>query len=301
MIVNAHPLANRKNLQDVIDRMVADALNIRGASGGGAASWLMKYLDWANDTAQALHNQLTREEIDRLVFTPRYSALLAAAGTMALGPNGDRVINGLLRVETQQRCNDFEQLRDALREKINRWTSEAMFVVCDTNFFLHSDRELGYINFHQLIFDAGRDHGFRLEHAGNTVHLLMPSRVLLELDRAKNTNREARSRAGRTLRTIDDWFKSPSHVHREAPRPASRSVHDYANFSAELLLDPLGHVPMTVGDDEIIDRIVAAKPLAGRDITLITFDTHMSTKARINGVPVIKLQQPDPPDKAKGK
>ncbi|WP_396888702.1 PIN domain-containing protein [Micromonospora reichwaldensis] len=51
-------------------------------------------------------------------------------------------------------------------------------------------------------------------------------------------------------------------------------------------------MPLEVGDDEIIDRILACQPLAGRPITLITYDTHMSTKARAHGIPVISQNSP---------
>ncbi|GAA1376736.1 hypothetical protein GCM10009661_45420 [Catellatospora chokoriensis] len=282
----------------MLDRMVAEVNNARGFSGN-AAQWLVKYLDWATDTADALHNQLRPEEINRLVFTPRYSALLAAAGT-DIATTNQRVVNGLLRSELQQRVTEFEQLRDAVRGQINRWSEPAMFIVCDTDFLLHNGNTLGHIDFHRVIIDAGPEHQYRLGDGINNVHLLIPSQVLLELDRQKNTNRDVRTAARVTLRTIDDWFEKPDRVYRERLANGTAFGGDAARFSAELLLDPLGHVPMEIGDDEIIDRILSAKPLVGRDITLITFDTHMSTKARINGVPVIKLQQPEPPEK-KGK
>lgn len=297
MIVKAHPLADRGNLRAALEQHVANVTNVRGFSGN-AANWLVRYLDWANDTAQALHNMLRPEEINRLIFTPTYSALLTAAGT-DMASNNERIVNGLLRTELQQRVTAFEQLRDDVLSQIARWSEPAMFIVCDTDFYLHNGRTLGHIDFHQLVNDAGPHHDYRLRDGINSVHLLIPGQVLLELDRQKNTNRDVRTQARMTLRTIDDWFEKPHQVYREAPRSNGQFGHDPARFSAELLLDPLGHVPLEVGDDEIIDRILAARPLAGRDITLITFDTHMSTKARISGVPVIKLEQPEPPEKKK--
>lgn len=295
MIVKAHPLVDRRNLRTALDQHVTNVTNVRGFSGT-AADWLVKYLDWANDTARALHNMLLPEEVDRLVFTSAYSALLAVAGTDMASRN-ERVVNGLLQAELQRRVAAFEQLRDDVRDQIGRWSEPAMFIVCDTDFLLHNERELGYIDFHQLVADAGGEHQRRLGEGRDNVHLLIPGQVLLELDRHKNTNREVRTRARTTLRTIDTWFEKPDQLHREPPRPGVPGPP--TQFSAELLLDPLGHVPLAVGDDEIIDRILAARPLTGRDITLITFDTHMSTKARIYGVPVIKLDQPVPPERKK--
>jgi hypothetical protein len=295
VIAKAHPLVDRGNLRAALEQHVADVTNVRGFSGN-AGDWLVRYLEWANDTAQGLHNMLLPEEVNRLVFTPTYSALLAAAGTDMASLN-QRVVNGLLRTELQQRAAAFEQLRNDVRDQIDRWSNPAMFIVCDTNYFLHNERELGYIDFRQLVIEAGQEHARRLGEGRDNVHLLIPGQVLLELDRHKNTNREVRTRARTTLRTIDAWFEKPDQIHRETRH--AKIPGPPPQFSAELLLDPLGHVPLAVGDDEIIDRTLAARPLAGRDITLVTFDTHMSTKARISGVPVIKLDQLEPPDKKK--
>ena len=41
----------------------------------------------------------------------------------------------------------------------------------------------------------------------------------------------------------------------------------------EILLDPPGHVRLPIADDEIISRILASEPLAGRPIILVTYDT----------------------------
>lgn len=59
----------------------------------------------------------------------------------------------------------------------------------------------------------------------------------------------------------------------------------------ELDFDPPGHVRLPITDDEIIDRILAVQPLAGREITLLTYDTGQSTRARNAGLQVRKLYQ----------
>jgi len=50
-----------------------------------------------------------------------------------------------------------------------------------------------------------------------------------------------------------------------------------------------GHVRLPITDDEIIDRVLAVQPLAGRKITLLTYDTGQSTRARNAGLQVRKL------------
>jgi hypothetical protein len=61
--------------------------------------------------------------------------------------------------------------------------------------------------------------------------------------------------------------------------------------SMELLYDPPGHERLPINDDEIIDRAVAVQVLAGRPVTLLTYDTGMSTRGRNAGLKTIRLQE----------
>ncbi len=84
--------------------------------------------------------------------------------------------------------------------------------------------------------------------------------------------------------------------------PARLSVGDFSalqtggiprgEISVELLFDPPEHARLPVNDDEIIDRLMAAQSLAGRPVTLITYDTNQSFKARAAGLRVIRLAMP---------
>ena len=60
----------------------------------------------------------------------------------------------------------------------------------------------------------------------------------------------------------------------------------------EILYDSPGHIRLPVNDDEIIDRTLAAKPLVGKPVTLVTFDTGQTFRAREADLPVVKLAKP---------
>lgn len=45
------------------------------------------YLNWANENAQVLRNQVRPTDIDRLVFTPRFCLLTLPAGSPVASPN----------------------------------------------------------------------------------------------------------------------------------------------------------------------------------------------------------------------
>jgi len=49
---------------------------------------------------------------------------------------------------------------------------------------------------------------------------------------------------------------------------------------------------LPINDDEIIDRALAVESLAARGVTLITYDTGQSTRARMAGLQAVKLSKP---------
>lgn len=62
-------------------------------------------------------------------------------------------------------------------------------------------------------------------------------------------------------------------------------------ITIELVFDPPGHVRLPINDDEIIDRALAIEPVADRKVTLLTYDTGQSMRARSVGLQVIKLSK----------
>ncbi len=54
-------------------------------------------------------------------------------------------------------------------------------------------------------------------------------------------------------------------------------------MTVEIVFDPPGHARLPINDDEIIDRATAVQALAGRDVTVLTYDTRQSMRARAAG------------------
>jgi predicted ribonuclease YlaK len=139
--------------------------------------------------------------------------------------------------------------------------------------------------------------GFRplLKIWEDPVHLLVPIIVVDELDGLKKSkDRHQRWRAGYTLAVLDRLFASSA-------EPAQLTPEDFSvlgsgglprgEVTIELIFDPPGRVRLPINDDEIIDRVLAIQPLAGRDVTLLTYDTGQSTRALAAGLPVRKPTQ----------
>jgi hypothetical protein len=60
-------------------------------------------------------------------------------------------------------------------------------------------------------------------------------------------------------------------------------------ITVEIVFDPPEHVRLPIVDDEIIDRALMVQVYAGRAITVVTYDTGQSTRARRVGLPTKKL------------
>ena len=71
-----------------------------------------------------LGNQVSDGDLDRLVLTERYRLLLAGlAGTMTSTEQPvQRVVNGLVSLELDERVADFEAAIKALQSQIARWS-----------------------------------------------------------------------------------------------------------------------------------------------------------------------------------
>jgi len=119
--------------------------------------------------------------------------------------------------------------------------------------------------------------------------------VVDELDRLKEIkDRHVRWRAGYTLAVLDRLFQTstaPARLHAAGTLPPGPHGRVRDEVVVELLFDPPGHVRLPINDDEIVDRALAVEPLAGRKVTLLTYDTGQSTRARNAGLQVVKLRK----------
>lgn len=257
-----------------------------GGGPGAAQGRLAGYLEWVTSTVQQLGSQISAADLDRLVLTPGYGRLLSIAGTMT-GTDiaTQRVLNGMVSLELRQRVDDFDAAVKALEEQIQRWSRRGAFVAADTSFYIEHESKLEEVDFRPL-----------LQIREEPVHLLVPIIVVDEMDGLKKSkSSHERWRAGYTVAVLDRVFANST-------GPAQLTPEDFSALGSggiprgevtiELVFDPPGHVRLPINDDEIIDRVMAVQPLAAREVTLLTYDTGQSTRARNAGLPVRKLAQP---------
>jgi hypothetical protein len=282
MLVTCLPHIDRTHLSQTLHELHRKVSNLAGGvAGGDASAWLLAYLDWASDAARALRLLVSSDDIDRLVFTRRYELLLAAAGRL-IGIDQQRLVNGLVSIEIDHRMAAFADACTAVDEQIKLWTQPGVFVVADTSVYIQHDQKLEALDFALLV--PVRD---------EPIHVLVPIVVVDELDGLKDIkDRHVRWRAAYTLGVLDrvcGQVTGPARL-----RAADFSALDHGGIprgevTIEIVTDPPHHRRLPINDDEIVARAKSFEPLAGRAITLLTFDTNQTTRARKAGLAVQKL------------
>jgi hypothetical protein len=287
MLVTPRPGVNRENLLKSLQSVYTDAYNLRG--GGGAArntyERLLAYVEWTSAAVRMLGNQVSNSDLDSLVLTGRYRLLLAGlVGTMTSTEQPvQRVLNGLVSLELDERTEDFEAAIKALQDQIARWSGYGHYVVPDTSLYIHHKDKLEDADFGPLI-----------NVWQSEVTVLVPMVIVDELDRLKEAkDKWVRWRAGYTLAVLDRLFTEGTGRARLRPGDVVPGPDGLtrSEVTIELVFDPPGHVRLADNDDEIIDRALAIEPLADRKVTLLTYDTGQSMRARHAGLKAVKLNK----------
>jgi hypothetical protein len=281
-LVTPTPGANRENVLKMLREVHSTAYNRWSGGANSAHGRLTEYVEWATAAVSMLSGQVSRADIDRLILTRGYERLLACVGTMTGSDLGtQRVVNGLVSQELQHRVDVLDQAVKALTAQVGRWSGAEEFGVFDTSVFIEHDDKLEVMDFAAMM---------SLTWPDKPVRILVPAVVMDELDGLKQSkDREVRWRAGYTLAVFDRLFaKSTGPAVLRAPDlEAGRGA-----VVIEAFFDPADHVRLPINDDEIIDRALAIQSLAGRDVTLLTYDTSQSMRARNAGLSARKLAKP---------
>jgi hypothetical protein len=278
MLITPRPGAHRDSIHKAIQRVQLEASNLRGAGPHTAYQRLLQYLEWVTDAVRILQDQVSAADVDRLIQTRRYYALLGACGTLA-GSDQQRLVNGLVDQELADRDAALGAALTTLNEHISRWGGPMWLVVADSSFYLNSPHPLADTDLHKVM-------GLHVEEE---IHLLFPIVVVDELDRLKETvGGHPRWRAGHTLGRLDQAITSGTTgiLHRSRPGEG-RSV--IGQVTAEIVLDQPGHTRQPIADDEIIERAATIQAVAGREVRLLTCDTGQATRGRMAGLKVTKL------------
>lgn len=293
MLLTLLPGANRENVLKTLQELHSAVRNLWSGGHGGPHERLSAYVEWTVEAVHQLGNQVSAADLNQLVLTRGYERLLAALGPADAAIPTRRALNALLSLELAQRVDVFRETINTLEAQFQRWSRPGVFTVADTSVYIESPDKLEELNFHEL-----------LDVRGDPIHVLVPIVIVDELDGLKKANeKHARWRAGHSLGVMDRVFASgvgSAPLRAEDSSALGTGGIPSGEVTMELVFDPPGHRRLPINDDEIIDRTLAIRSLADREVTLLTYDTSQSTRARNAGLKVTKLTKPigDEPAKA---
>ena len=172
MVITPRPGVSRDNLLQTLRNVHNGVLNLRGGGGPGPAqARVLSYLEWATEAARMLDYLVSPADISRLVLTTGYERLVSAAALTGADIGTQRVLNGMVSLELDQRDKALEATITAIQARIGRWPLTHAFAVPDTSFYIEHEDKLEEADFQLL-----------LGLPGMPVHLIVPIAVVDELD-----------------------------------------------------------------------------------------------------------------------
>lgn len=278
MLVDLAVGADPEVVQTALRNVATDASNAR-SRGGRPPERVDAYLRWANSAAAALRNQVTPAEVDRLVLTRAYYALVGL--TREPSPHVGEMVDR----ELDARQAELEAGREALARLRARWPAAA-FVVLDTSVFINHPDKLEVLDFRE--WAAVRE---------EPVHLVVPMVVIDELDGLKRTRGHSGWRAAYSLAVLDAAAPTPgAHgtLQQQDHSALTSGGIPRGRVSVEVWPDPPGHQRLSINDDEIVERAASIQRFAARPVAFVTYDTGQAMRARGARLTVRKLEQPTP-------
>jgi hypothetical protein len=277
VLINLMPGASREGALQGLHE-AANAL----VNASGRTDRYVGYVQWVNSTLAQLRHLIQYRDLEALLLTPRYWILVAASPGYT-GPT--TAVAALLDVELDERRREFDNAIAELRERINHWSGVGFSVLPDTSFYVQRPEKM-----------EDWDIAPVLPVTEEPVRIVVPMVVVDELDRLKEHSKpHTRWRAGHSLGVLDRIVgaaRSPGMLKPEDRSPLAHGGIPRGEVTVEIILDQPGHVRLADHDDEIIDRAFAVQGLAARAITLLTYDTGQSMRARHAGLNVVRFRHP---------
>ncbi|MBC6461457.1 PIN domain-containing protein [Actinomadura sp. HBU206391] len=273
MLLRLLPGATPASVLEPLQRTRTDVGNLSTGHFGGPVDRREAYLHWANESVRALRSALPSAEQNRLIMTSAFWHIQSMATPLA------NATTSTINTEVQARKTELDALYIALQDQISRWES-VRIAIPDTSMFIRHDKveEWDLAPLLQLA-------------EGEPLHIVIPMAVVDELDRLKEASKkETRWRARYSTAVLDRVLPDPTQtgVLREQGYEPGRGC-----VTVEVLLDPPGHVRLPGDDDEIVDQAYSVNGLATQPVTVLTYDTGQSMRARARTLSCKKL--PDPP------
>jgi len=278
VLVTVRPGVDREQLRRTLFELHISLTNLRSVHTTGER--YSAYLAWVANSVRRLRGQISPADVGRLVLTPRCVLLQSKADSWTA------MLAHLVDIEIDDRDADFTETIATLANQLEHWkTWPGRLVVADTSFYVQHPDKLLEADL-SAVLQVGRV----------PIRLIVPIIVADELDGLKQaTKQPARWRASYTLGVLDVALRAgpgPARLGQADPSAADAAGSPRGEVTVEIVLDPRGHTRLSINDDEIVDRALAIQSFAGREVTLLTYDTGQATRARVADLNVLKLIAP---------
>lgn len=224
------------------------------------------YVLWATNTEGRLRTALSNKDAAAFFDGPRHRDICSMTPGSQLLP--------MINAEINAHSDRFGTLADELDMARRLFEGAGTCLVPDTSFYIEHGEKIEQVDFHNLAQWSG------------AIRVLIPIVVVDELDALKRgSSSKTRWRAGYSVAVIDRVIVDP-------PRPGVLYPKEHmpprGEVTFQIAFDSPGHHRVPINDDEIVDRCLAYQPFTG-NLTVITYDTGQSTRARAAGLQVNKL------------
>jgi rRNA-processing protein FCF1 len=238
-----------------------------GFSDEAEAAYLKRrqadYLDWAESTELQLGNVTSDPEVLTLPYTPAYYEI------RRLDPSSPRGV-AFLDSERERQVVALEALREDLKRRLERArAAPGAITVLDTNVLLH----------HQLPDSVA----WREVVGQESVRLVIPLRVIEELDAKKYTESERLRRRARE--------RLPKLYALVAAGGAPKALPD-GHGTLEVFIEPGPRSRPADADTEILETAHDLGRLSGSKVAIVTGDTAMRLRAEANGIATFAMPVP---------
>jgi rRNA-processing protein FCF1 len=212
------------------------------------------YVKWSVDVELRLLQILDRRQISEIFSNPRHRDI-------SLMPSGEHLLRQV-NAEVDAKRQEFTALARELseaRDAMNR--APGLPVLVDTNLFVHC------LRFDQIKW---------ISVVGETARIIVPLRVIEELDAMKSDNKDRLRRASReALSWLESLFTSIG--------TGPVTLREQDGTTIEILLADRPRYRPIDPDEEVLDACHDIQLLAGR-VVLVTADTGMRLRARAEAI-----------------
>ncbi|TNM66893.1 hypothetical protein FHN55_12380 [Streptomyces sp. NP160] len=283
MDVHLVPGVRIDHIQRVLKEAQEALASVRNVGSNQAVDTFNAYVRWAGSRLPVLSSVVTGPTLDGLV-TSRGYYLVHGVDPRALGQQ----LTHLVLSEVELRLRAFEETLVEIASRQRMWESAGTLLVPDTSVLMGQEPYLPEAAWESYVADRG-----------DSVEVVVLHQVLVELDRLKDrgdalrkpkteaasaTDANTRTRALRVLAWLEVNVAESKERFVIRPDVSAGGCRVWGR----LLLDGPHHVPLPVGDSEIITQALQIQQMADRPVTLISYDRHMLFSARHLGLAAVR-------------